>query len=266
MEYLEISDYAFNDGSYLARDKYGKYGFIKIDGSITLPFQYDNLSRRYNDNVISVQDGKCGIVQVNSGVPVQIVACNYDNIKQGSGDYVLIVEKDHKFGLLDKYGSPLTDVIYESLESLNDASGLIYKGLKGGKFYLVDQRGAIITATGYEQIGVIPTLGQSSYYDRSNFNYLKAKSSASQFKVVDKVGREIIENSFDEIDFEVNNFLVVKSKEKYGIFNVLDKKLSVEYQYDQIVHDQGVFYGFKTEGVDEITINNNVVHRQPVKF
>ena len=266
MDFLEISSSPYSDGSYLARDKHGKYGFMRIDGTVTLPFQYDNLDRKYNNNVISVQNGKCGIVQVNSGVPVEILACDYDNIKQDGGDYALIVEKDQRFGLLDKYGVKLTDVVYETLEFIQDNSGFVYKGSIGGKYNLIDQRGETITSEDYSKIEFIPQYDeQGGYYYRVKFNYFKVKS-AKQFRILDKVGRPLVTDKFDDIKYEAKNYLVVKNKNKFGLFSIRDKKLSTGYEYDQIAYEDGVFYGFKAEVVESIIAKGSELNKEPVKY
>jgi hypothetical protein len=111
--YLEFSESNYSDGSYLARNKDGKYGFMLIDGRITLPFNYDNVKKGYYNNVISIQSGKCGLVRVNSGMPTEILTCEFDNITEGAKTF--IVEKGGKFGLLNQYGKPITGIEYTAL-------------------------------------------------------------------------------------------------------------------------------------------------------
>lgn len=249
LEYMEISNSQYNDGSYLARNKQGKYGFMRIDGTVTLPFEYDNLTKKYSNNIISIQDGKCGIVRVNSGIPTEIATCDYESISSPGEDYGMIVEKEGKFGLIDKYGAVIIDTKYESMEFIQDNSGFAYKTGFGGNYQLVDARGHTITSD-YQKIEIIPNQDKKNGYYSSSlaFNYFKVQDlTTKKIGMIDRVGRVILEAIYDDIAMEAQGLLVIKQKGKFGMLNVFSKSLSVECQFDQIAYTDGSFYGFGLE-------------------
>ena len=268
LEYLKINTNRYNDGSYLAQNKEGKYGFIKIDGTITLDFKYDNLENsKSNNSLLSSQNGRCGIVQVNTGQPVEIISCNYDDITLSQANSLFIVQKEGKFGLLDKYAEPLTEIIYESLELIDTYQGHIYKGKINGKYQLIDQSGRPFTNEDYTYLDVIPDFNRINRYNQDvAFNYIKVKSLPSDnFKVIDKVGRQVVEGTFDDIVTEKNNLLTVVKNKKYGIYSILNKKIMVESEYDQLIYSDNYYYGFKGESIDKIIITNDHVNKEIIK-
>lgn len=263
IHYLEIGRYPYSDGSYLARDKDGKYGFMLLDGRVTLPFQYDNLVKERNNNVISIQNGKCGLVQVNVGTPQEIVTCNFDDIKSTSK--IFIVEKNKMFGMLNEYGRTLTEIEYQSLEVLNSGSRdtQIIKAKKDNGYLLLNELGKPITATKYADISVVANKN-TSYYS-VQISYLKALDKNKKYSLVDKVGMAITKPIFDDIVLETQNVLTVKSKDKYGLYYILDQKLVVDYEYDQIVFTKNNYIGFKGNKIELLQVRSGVVTKQSGK-
>lgn len=258
IDLLEISRYPYSDGSYLVRNKEGKYGFMLLDGRVTLPFEYDNLTKEQNNNIISIQNGKCGLVQVNSGAPREIVTCDYDDIKGISKTFV--VEKNKLFGLLNEYGSPITEIEYQALEILNEGSreNLIIKAKKGNNYLLLNDQGKPIAENKYYDISTVPSKTSSSYYE-VKFSYLKALDKNKKYGLIDKVGKVVTKPIFDDILEETQNILIVKLKEKYGLYYVIDQKQVVDYTYDQIVYTKSNYIGFKGNKVDILQVKSGQV-------
>jgi hypothetical protein len=259
IEYLEFAQYPFSDGSYLAKNKDGKYGFILIDGRITMPFQYDNLTKNYYDNVLSVQNGKCGLVQVNSGLPYEIVTCDYDDIQGTSKTF--IVEKGGKFGLLDIYGKSLTNIEYESIAPLdeNSSENFIYKVKKDGLYKLINEQGKQIGAESYLDFDIIEKKNKSSYYYGQRFTYLKAKTKTGKYCIIDKVGKDITKPIFDDILSESDNMFIVKTKGKCGIYSLFDQKQVVDFIYDTIIKTNDNYLGITKSSIDILTIKSGQV-------
>ncbi|MDP4208608.1 MAG: WG repeat-containing protein [Bacteroidota bacterium] len=258
IEYLEFAQYPYSDGSYLARNKDGKYGFVLIDGKVTLPFEYDNLIKNYNDNIVSVQNGKCGLIQVNSGMPYQITTCNYDDIKGGNKTF--IVEKDGKFGLLDIYGKQLTEIEFQSLESLDNNSndGSIFKAQKDGYYQLIDKQGKPIGTEKFQDISIIEKKN-ISYYSDVKFTYMKGLLKNGKYSIIDKVGKTISSSLFDDIISENDNNFIVKSKGKYGLYSLLDQKLIIDYKYDLIIKTSDNYWGFYGKKIDILIVKSGQV-------
>lgn len=263
IEYLEFSKSPYNDGSYLARDKNGKYGFITIDGKVTLPFEYDNLTRRnYYDNVLSVRNGKCGLVQINNGMPYEITTCDYDEIE---GNKIMIVKKDDKYGLLDVYGQHLTPIEFQSIEALDDNSseGTIYKAKINGMYKLINDQGKSLNDGLYTDIDIISKKAKTSYYSSIQYNYLKCKNKNGKYSVIDKVGKSICPLTFDEIDSENNNIFIVKNNGKYGLFSLLNQKQILDFKYDLLIRSNDYYLGIIGNKIDIINSNSENITITP---
>jgi hypothetical protein len=254
--YLEFSESNYSDGSYLARNKDGKYGFMLIDGRITLPFNYDNVRKGYYNNIVSIRNGKCGLVSVNSGMPTEIVTCEFDNITEGTKSF--IVEKNGKFGLLTQYGKPLTDIEYTSLESLKDSYSdelVIYLAKKGNSVFLVNEQGKVINESEFLEVSPLYRKNPTSYYSQ-RFLYLKFKAKSGKYGIVDKLGKVIIQPQFDDVVSEDENLLVVRSKDKCGLYSMIAQKMIVNFEYDLIIKSNNNYVGFLGKEIDFISIKS----------
>lgn len=258
IEYMEFGDYPYSDGSYLARNKEGKYGFILIDGRVTLPFKYDNV-RRGSSNIVSIQGEKCGLVQVNSGAPIEIVTCEFDNIIEGSKTF--IVEKDGKFGLLNQYGKQIIATEYESLQSFKEGyydNATIYIGKKDKNQFLINELGKVISEPGITEISPLYRKSQASYYSQK-FTYMKVKGKNGKYGVMDKVGKVVIAPQFDDVVSEDDNLMVVKSKGKCGMYSLLGQKQIIPFEYDLISRASDSYLGFTGNDIDFLNIKSDQV-------
>ena len=258
IEYMEFGDYPYSDGSYLARNKEGKYGFILIDGRVTLPFKYDNV-RKGSSNIVSIQGEKCGLVQVNSGAPIEIVTCEFDNIIEGSKTF--IVEKDGKFGLLNQYGKQMIATEYESLQSFKEGyydNATVYIAKKSKNHYLINEQGRIISEADISEITPLYRKSQASYYSQK-FTYMKVKAKNGKYGVMDKVGKMIVAPQFDDVVSEDDNLMVVRSKGKCGMYSMFGQKQIIAFEYDLITRANDSYIGINGNDIDFIYVNSDQV-------
>lgn len=258
MEYQDFGRYPYSDGSYLAKNKEGKYGFITIDGRVTLPFQYDNLKKGDYDNMISMQNGKCGLVQVNSGVPYELTTCDYDDIKGDSK--IFVVQKNGKFGLVDAFGRMILEAKYLSLESLDKRSsnGALYVAKSDKGYELINDQGKQITKNAYPSLSMVPKASRPGYYD-PKFSFIKAQAKNGKYVIIDKIGVEMTEPIFEDVVSENDYMFVVKSKGKYGIYSLLTKKMVVDFEYELIIFGGDKFCGINGKKITFLAIQSGVV-------
>jgi hypothetical protein len=258
IEYMEFGEYPYSDGSYLARNKEGKFGFILIDGRVTLPFKYDNV-RKGSSNIVSIQGEKCGLVQVNSGAPIEIVTCEFDNIIEGSKTF--IVEKDGKFGLLNQYGKQMIATEYESLQSFKEGyydNATVYIAKKGKNYFLINEQGRVISESDITEITPLYRKSQASYYSQK-FTYMKVKAKNGKFGIMDKVGKMIVAPQFDDVVSEDDNLMVVRSKGKCGMYSLLGQKQILPFEYDLITRANDSFIGITGNDIDFLNISSDQV-------
>ena len=259
IEYQNIRSSRYNDGSYLAINKEGKYGCIKANGEVSLPFEYDFINTSYSNSLTSKQGDKCGMIQVNNGSPHEIVTCEYDAIIVDKES--LLVKKNDKFGILDSYGKLIAPCVYESIEKIvfkNYSSNYIYIAKEDEKYTMLDKSSRKITAKDYDFITPIVSLDvRNSYYNtvrKCNFLLFKSKSKLG---LLDMLGKEVLETKYDDITGEFNNMIIVKSKNKVGIYNLLTQKETTACIYDQIIIDKTGNYGTIGTAIYKLNLNDN---------
>jgi len=248
IEYRSIATYPYNDGSYLAQNKEGKYGCLSADGTITLPFVYDQLTKSGSNNMITAKNDKCGILQINNGLPYEIATCDYDDISKN--EKVFIVEQNKKFGIMDLYGKMITKFDFEMIESL---SGEIYAAKKKNNWYLLNSNGSEINGKSYMNIERIADRAKQGYYGNQQFSYLKTLSKNNKYGIVDKLGSEVVSPMFDDVLGEAKNVVIVKKDSKLGLYDLLKKSMVLPNEYDHIVYDKKGYYGFKGNDIYLIT-------------
>lgn len=260
-KYLSISDSPYQDGSFLAQNEEGKFGCITINGVVTLPFVYDEFtsSSRYDKNVIALKNGKCGIVQVNEGVPYEVATCDYEDITVQKK--VFVVKKDGKYGLLNQYGREITKPVYDKINTREYGSyydkSYVFIAEKDGEMYMLDNTGNRLLSEAKDVIEVIYQKGNRN--SSTNFSYLKVKKG-KKYAIYDKLGVEILAHTFEEVDFEVDSKIVVSQKGKKAVYDLVNKKYLSEFVYDQIVHKKdNTFIGFKGNEIYDIRISNNAL-------
>lgn len=252
ISYLSINTRPYKDGSYLAKNNKNKFGFITIDGTVTLPFKYDQMKvQGYSDVAISTKNDKCGLIQINSGLPFEIATCDYDDIQKNNN--IFIVEQGGKFGIMDLYGKMIVQPKFDLLNALKNK---LFIGKEKGKFYLLDSNGTVLNSQAYDDLQIIIDKLKSSY--SINFSYLKAKYNG-KYAIIDKTGNKITENIFDELAEETNNLVITSKKGKFGVYNILLQKPIVEHEYDQIIlRKTGGFYAIKGSEISKITVGRKI--------
>lgn len=260
IEYKDIKTYPYNDGSFLAVNKDGKYGCVLINGKISLPFEYDQINTSYSNNLKTTKNNKCGLIQVNSGTPYEIVTCEYDNINIENETF--IVEKNGLFGMLDSFGKLIAPCEYESIDKVvsknnNYSSSFVFIAKKNKKYILLDKNAQQISAVSYSKISPVAYLNKnSSYYDESKFSYLMFQNN-NKAGLLDMFGQQVMESNYEEIIGENNNILLVKQKGKIGVYNLLTKTETIPCVYDQLILDANGNYAVKGKEIFSIDLNDN---------
>jgi hypothetical protein len=227
-----------------------------LDGRISLPFEYTNVNTQYGNSVIAYKDDKCGILQVNNGLPYEITTCEYDGI-QGLNQ-IFVVEKGGKYGLMNTYGEMITKMEYDEIRNLStnyyDQSKLMV-GKKKNKSFLLDHSGKLINEEGYLEISKLP----SGYpINENNYNYLKYTTAKSKQGLMDKLGKIITPAEFDGIDSESNNLMIVKKDGKNGVYHILQKEYVIPCEFDNIFGTDSGYIGVKENNYYKIITRGTV--------
>lgn len=170
----------------------------------------------------------------------------------------LIVEKNGKFGLTDLTGKEILEVSYDSIEPLHGVQNSLII-TKDGNCGLSDYEGNVIINPEYKEIKAIGTDYKNGYITVNNANlygimdfnktvifdnkYLDIKPVYSSnkyavkidegYRIVDRNGKILIDNVFEDIAEINDENLIFAQNGKYGITTTsLESK--IEPQYEEI--------------------------------
>lgn len=260
IEYEDINPSAYRDGSYLAKNKEGKYGFITLDGRVTLAFDYSNIEKKNNNNIIAMRDDKCGLLQVNDGMPYEVAACDYSSIV--GHNKIFIVEKDKKFGIIDLYGKLITKIEYDNIVTSSISyysDNKPYIANKGNKYYLLNNSGEFIIDIFYSSIKYLAELSEQGA-SKSDFSFFVVQNPKSKkLGLVDLFGKEVITPVYDEIVFKHGNIILVGQNKKLGLFDIIKNKYIVPVEYDQIIVDKNSYIAIKGNEFYKIDVSSESV-------
>ena len=203
---------------------------------------------------------------------VQAIPNNNTSISNPYQTEILQYKSNGKYGLITLSGSKITDAIYDSIETLEYKDGIL-KVKKDGLYGLIDLSGSEIvgceyssittdgyynTTSKYEQAGFIVTVRKEEGY---RYGYINNKGKPvldtiytnikriTEIKEDDNVylltyrngkagmlknGQTIIENEFENIEYDsVNAILAVQKNAKQGIYDLKGKEI-LPISYDEI--------------------------------
>ncbi|MDP8078680.1 WG repeat-containing protein [Phocoenobacter skyensis] len=164
-------------------------------------------------------------------------------------DKVAIVQKDHKYGLMDMQGKPLTEVKYDDFYWISED----LLAVKKAKFWgLLDIKGKELSAFKYDKIRIL-SCGCSNESDL-NKNVLKAVMNG-KLGLIDKTGKKLTEFIYDKIEYFRGDFAEVTKSDKKGFLNKYYKEIT-GFKYPRIRRIEDLFI---ISNVDHYTSKKGVL-------
>ncbi|MEN8119197.1 MAG: WG repeat-containing protein [Bacteroidota bacterium] len=260
IEYEEIKSEPYKDGSYLARNKEGKYGCITLDGRVTLQFIYNNVEKKYNNSIIALHNDKCGLVQVNDGMPYEVATCDYNSIV--GENKIFIVEKDNKFGMLDLYGKLITKIEYDKIEASSSSyygNNKPFIAKKGNNYYLLNSSGELVSNTAFKSIEKLSEYDKKGS-SKSEFSFFIVRTSKKgKYGLIDLFGKEVLSPEFDNIISKKVNVVIVEKDSKVGLYDIIKNKMILKVEYDQIILSKTGFVGMKDNDFYQIDVKDKLI-------
>ena len=178
----------------------GKYGLISISGKEIVPAIYESIETlEYKDGILKVKkDGKYGLIDINGN---EIVKTEFNSIA--------------------------TDGYY-NIDSKYDKAGYIIniRTDEGYRYGYINYKGRQILDTMYTNIKRITELKDDNLIYLITYNNGKAG--------VLKNGQTLIENEYENIEFDsVNNIFVLQKNAKQGVYD-LEGNMILPIQYENI--------------------------------
>lgn len=247
------------DSKLLILQKDNKYGVTDLNGKQILSVDYEQI-RIPGNYIIAVKDGKQVIFDL-AGTQKDNLA--YTNIlKTENENYSVTVDKNDKYGVINKEGDILIENKYNYIQYLYDNYFIV--GGETGKSGIINEKGEEILPIKYE---VIQKLDKNDIVQAMIGNVLELYSKDMKNIVSMENGKLEINDEYIKVyssnqttyvsndgtlktNFEIfdNNIFASEREGKWGFVDK-DNNVVVDYQYDKVteVNELG-FAGIKKDG------------------
>lgn len=219
-EFYETETQYQKAGYIVTKMESGKplYGYHNAKGKKVLDAKFEEIKRITEiDNCILMvwKDGKMGIYQNKKKIADTI----YDEITYDEGNGFYLVEKDHKFGVLNQKGKAIIPVEQESLT------------LAGEEFFA--QKGE--ETTRYNQKGQkVEDTNTIARWKTGNDQYKIVMNADEKYGIQNEKGETLVKNRYTNLEYlEVEYFIASNENGKTGVINAEGKSV-IEFQYNSI--------------------------------
>ena len=218
--------YIDSQGFYVTIDK--KYGYVNNKGLLVLSVIYDDIHEIVIDEKILVYvklNDKWGIY---NDCGKELFVCELDeNFGWGIGRKTVLIYKNRKCGILDKYGNVLLDFIYEGIDGFYDNIAFVKLNNKYG----------IINKNNILEVDFI-------YDEISNLNQLIKVKINNKWGCLNKKYENIIDFLWDDITI-FKDVLMVENNNKFGLIDnfgnpithVVYEKIEKIYKQEHKIND-----------------------------
>lgn len=209
------------------KERKGKWGFV-LKGMGKVAYKYDTIVPQWNNYKVW-RDNKLGVVDCNG---TEILACAYTSIEKiymmtddfdpVDPNFIYVVTKDKKQGLISPEGKTITSCNYDDISSTPIAT--MFKVSQYNKNGIVDINGKIWIDCAYDHLEPIY---ETKYYASKN----------NKWGILDLKGKPLIPFEYDTIAFDPLHYkkqLWVKKGNKWGIIDKTNKVL-IPCNYDELV-------------------------------
>ena len=249
--------------NYIVKDESGKYGIIGYSETTVLPFEYEEITNIYGNNMYVITKGGKQVLIDKDGN--EILTEGFDKIKQilkteGEG---VIFEKGGKFGIMNLNGEVTQEAKYEDLSEAKTGF-LIYK--QNGKYGIITSKGEQKIAEQYTNIIYQETadiyIAEKENYEANildnNFQVkltgmlIECNTEEGYLQLLQNGENKYYTFKFEEKEenqiFPNRTLFIKKQNGKYGFVDK-EGKVVVDYQYDDATpQNEYGFAGIKKDG------------------
>lgn len=157
----------------------------------------------------------------------------YEISKVNSYNY-FIVKHDNRYGVMDKKGNILIDIVYDEVKIPNPEKPVFICYESGNTKVLNDRKEEILKYYNNVEAIRLKNLASDLMYEKSVLKY----SQNGKYGLINFEGKQLTNPIYDELNSlpYKEGELLVKQSEKYGVINIKGKKL-VDTVYEKISVD-----------------------------
>ena len=269
-EYDGITLDGFSHEGLICVKKSGLSGLLDKDGKEILPCKYKSISK-FENGVASVEiDGnKCWINKEGNEVSQPEVT----ETKSVFEEYE-VVERDGKYGIVDKDGNAITPFKYDTISVQNVYSPNIIRFFGGYVVVTINNLRGLVNEKGEE---VVPCKHEVIQNITNGMFVSVSTSAGKKFGLYDTKGNEILPVIYSFIHIFENGLVFVEKSSKYALIGVPSetakepekkskvKKVKAPLKYSEIgtfseglVSVKGKYYGFIDKDGNEVLATDYV--------
>lgn len=246
--------------SYFILKSADKYGVIDTKGNTIIDAKYENIIIpnptkdvffcSNNESIEIVNSNNENILtQYESVEPIKLKNIASDLIYEKT---ILKYKSEGKFGIIDFSGKPLTEAIYEQIDSVPYKEGeLLVK--QNGKYGVININGYKMVNTQYDEI-----ISDDYYTEEHGYKlagYIVGIKTDEGFKYgyINTNGKLKLNTEYNQISRVTNKedskqvYLIARKNGQYGLIKDTKEILPYEYQSIEYNHDKDIFIVEKTK-------------------
>ena len=211
-QYFEIE--FFSEGLAIVKKRKADYGFawgaVDVNGNIIIPVEYDYLG--------SLSEG------------------------------LINFQQDKKMGFIDKANKVIIPAMYYDFSAFSDGLAAVQVS-ENGKYGYIDKDNKLVIAAEYEDAdpfyGGFAVVAKKKGYSMSKISQ-KAVTVPGQWVVINKLGKQIQERSFDKVSsLNAGGLFIIESGGKKGTMNTAGMPI-LPMEYADVLIDKAGYTVFKT--------------------
>ena len=190
----------------------GKFGFIDSTGKEVVPAVYDYFGKNketrtyfFDGVMIAIRDGKYGMIDKKTGKEITPMVYDDFSYNYDTGNFLIIAERNGKYGVLDTTGKEIVPVIYDEFEwhgSIVEQKKIFdgfIKAKLNDKWMIIDLKGKVVVPDKYDEI-VYNSMYETYFYK----GLFKVKLNG-KYGFVNQKGKLVVPCKYDSKDIVICN-------------------------------------------------------------
>lgn len=201
-----------------------RYGYINVNGKLLLDTQYNEISRitdikdDKNIYLISAKNGQYGLTKNGE----KLTDNEYQSMTYNPNMNVIVVEKSKKYGVINLSGKVIVPIEYNQID------------INGMYMYATKEQGTVVFDSEGNEAKINVDLVKIKTENENYIITINTKNGQTNYGVIDKQGKQIIEEEYSYIEYLFENYFIASNKEgKLGIIDSKDNQ-KVELKYDAV--------------------------------
>lgn len=201
-----------------------RYGYINVNGKLLLDTQYNEISRitdikdDKNIYLISAKNGQYGLTKNGE----ELTDNEYQSMTYNPNMNVIVVEKSKKYGVINLSGKVIVPIEYNQID------------INGMYMYATKEQGTVVFDSEGNEAKINVDLVRIKTENENYIITINTKNGQTNYGVIDKQGKQIIEEEYSYIEYLFENYFIASNKEgKLGIIDSKDNQ-KVELKYDAV--------------------------------